>query len=294
MHIMSKILNTSFFESRLEFDEIKDEPQAKGRKNGIRCHSSIAAFFLRLFCKNPIKLQLNIDGKQTYIWVNRNSLKGWLYNHHQNIDGYAKWQAKDWQAKVERCIAEVKKSLPVPPAEKNVAKEEFSSLYNAVLDNDPKKVEKLLAEDESQVDKSEQVDTTPLTIAAAKGYLPIVQVLLKHHANVNGGVVENQSPLWWAVGGNDLSNGRVVQIQYEVVHCLLEAGANLNISVPSILVTIAHQCQQDEKARELFKLLVEKGAKFNNGLIERRLLEALPQETRDFIHSCGVKPPAKS
>ena len=38
-------------------------------------HSRITAFFLRLFDKSPVKLEINLNGSRTSIHVNRRSLE---------------------------------------------------------------------------------------------------------------------------------------------------------------------------------------------------------------------------
>lgn len=105
MEIKANILNKSFLETRAVFSE---DSQLKDEKKGIRCHSFLTACFLKLFGKSPVKLKVSINGKQTSIYVNRNSLKNWMERHHQNSHGCSKWNNEEWQDSITTCLKQVK------------------------------------------------------------------------------------------------------------------------------------------------------------------------------------------
>ena len=122
MDIGATVVKSSLFESRFEFDKTKNEAKPSHGKSGICFHSRITAFFLGLFRKSPIKLQMKMNGSTTAIYVNRGSLTNWLTRHNaKDLDKIDTWKQIDW----EDAIQQVLKNIP-KQAERTQSDEEKS------------------------------------------------------------------------------------------------------------------------------------------------------------------------
>jgi ankyrin repeat protein len=113
-------------------------------------------------------------------------------------------------------------------------------------------VERLLGEG-ADINWIGEGDKTPLSIAAYCNHPKVVQLLLKHGANINTTDKNNRAPVTWAAAFKD---------HYSVVEILINNGADLEI--PSLntgsttLFVASHAGNFD-----IIKLLVSKGAKWN-------------------------------
>lgn len=118
------------------------------------------------------------------------------------------------------------KSLLINQAMGNKKKHELNQqLYEAVTSNDYVNVEKLILAGATVIQGNSKDaklysddEDTPLHIAAKKGYLDIVRLLIEHGAFVDSTNRKEQTPLHWAV------HNRHVQ----VIEYLLQFGADIN------------------------------------------------------------------
>lgn len=99
-HIDGRIFNKSIFESRFQFDNDSAEER---KKKSVRCHNALAACFLRMFNNPPIKLEVYINNKKTYVNVNRRSLINWAKAHHLTGDP-KKLSKEQWQTLVSNSL----------------------------------------------------------------------------------------------------------------------------------------------------------------------------------------------
>ena len=105
------ILKSGLFESRFEFEKTSDANKQSPGKKGICFHSRLTAFFLRLFNKSPVKLEVSLNGATTPIYINRGSLTRWLNEHHaHNVNNINSWSQKEWG----KAIQEVLDRIPNP------------------------------------------------------------------------------------------------------------------------------------------------------------------------------------
>ncbi|XP_067845865.1 ankyrin repeat and SOCS box protein 12-like [Heptranchias perlo] len=132
---------------------------------------------------------------------------------------------------------------------------EVNQINQAVSRNEDKLLADLLSQERySQFINSRSgwgVPGTPLRLAASKGHLSCLEVLLSHGAEVDSLDVKAQTPLFTAVSGRHL----------HCVQALLRAGANPNGSIYnncSPVLTAAREGDAD-----ILKALLEHGAEVN-------------------------------
>lgn len=131
----------------------------------------------------------------------------------------------------------------------NWLKPSEKDLFKAVVDNDLSQVKELINWGINVNATNGIIKSTPLSIAAFRGYLPIVIYLVEHGADINSVDIYQRTPLYFAVKyGN-----------WSIAKYLVEHGADVNISdnsggIPLNLV---------ENNSTIVKLLVEHGSNIN-------------------------------
>ena len=108
------------------------------------------------------------------------------------------------------------------PSQDNTFTNKITQTLEAACDGDKETIKTLIQQDIRLVNiQSKKVQTTPLHVAAHRGYLDIVRLLVDAGADVNAkeGNYSKSTPLHWAAKEGNL----------QVVKLLVESGAELNI-----------------------------------------------------------------
>uniref|UniRef100_UPI00398E7AD1 ankyrin repeat and SOCS box protein 12a n=1 Tax=Pristiophorus japonicus TaxID=55135 RepID=UPI00398E7AD1 len=130
-----------------------------------------------------------------------------------------------------------------------------SQLHQAVSKDDDKLLAELLSQERYMRFLNSRsgwgVPGTPLRLAATRGHLKCLEVLLVHNAEVDSLDVKAQTPLFTAVSGRHL----------DCVQALLRAGANPNGSIYNNSSPILIAARDGEV--EILKELLEHGAEVN-------------------------------
>ena len=107
-------------------------------------------------------------------------------------------------------------------------------------------------------------DEFPLYIAAKNNSIEIMKLLINHGAYINGANNQGETPLYIAVVNNAL----------EATKLLIEKRANLNIETENSFLTplmVAINSENEERSKELIKLLIENGADVNYNISDEYL-----------------------
>ncbi|XP_078064113.1 ankyrin repeat and SOCS box protein 12-like [Mustelus asterias] len=132
---------------------------------------------------------------------------------------------------------------------------EVNQINQAVSRNDAKLLAELLSQERySQFINNRSgwgVPGTPLRLAASKGHLSCLEVLLSHGAEVDSLDVKAQTPLFTAVSGRHL----------DCVQSLLRAGANPNGSIYNNCSPVLTAAREGDV--EILRALLEYGAEVN-------------------------------
>lgn len=198
----------------------------------------------------------------------------------------------------------------------------MKELWNAIRENDLNKVQDLLKTDPQLANAKfdDEEASSPLFLAIRKGYLPIVELLLKQGIDINIFNNISHTPLIAAithghteiakfliVNGADVNKGNASGLTpihmaswngpVELVALLIERGANINSRYYSWFSAPYHAVYKNDIA--LMKLLLEKGAdvntQFDNGdsLLHLAVSRGLAEMTA-FLLKAGADINAKS
>ena len=128
-----------------------------------------------------------------------------------------------------------------------------ASIYDAIRQNDYRKVEKMLKSNPQLANCSEEhgVKVTPLHIASVKGSPSMVKLLLSKKANVNALDDNGWTPLYYAI---DIDKRQVAEL-------LLSHGANVNIRAKDGMSALLYAVAED--SLEIAKLLISSRADVN-------------------------------
>jgi ankyrin repeat protein len=190
-----------------------------------------------------------------------------------------------------------------------------SPLFAAVASGN-KAMTALLIERGAEVNfKASTQETTPLHLAARKGFQAVVEVLLASHADVNAKNKVGQTPLFFAVQGGQIKivqmliaagadpNLRDVQdntvlkfaikTSQEMFKILLAAGVDPNTVASSGRTPLSYVAENDSAA--VVKLLLDAKADPNGGKQDAPLLVAIhanKPDTAELLLQAGAKPNA--
>ncbi|XP_062917484.1 ankyrin repeat and SOCS box protein 12a [Mobula hypostoma] len=141
------------------------------------------------------------------------------------------------------------------PKDEEIDNGEITQLNQAVSNDDDKLLAELLSQERyARFINSRSgwgVPGTPLRLAAMRGHLKCLEILLDHGAEVDSLDVKAQTPLFTAVSGRHL----------DCVQALLRAGANPNGSIYNNSSPILVAAREGEV--EILKELLEHGAEVN-------------------------------
>ncbi|KAK8741700.1 hypothetical protein OTU49_002350 [Cherax quadricarinatus] len=146
-----------------------------------------------------------------------------------------------------------------------------ASLHAAAAEGDVETLKKLLGEEDLDVDTPDHCDQTALHLAAGRGNLLAVTLLIQHGCHVNHADIDMRTPLHCAV-----ESGAV-----EVVEALLAAGADTNATekkrgrTPLHLATLAN-------ALDILKLLLQPIT--DDPLEGRQALRMTDKDGRTMLH----------
>lgn len=116
---------------------------------------------------------------------------------------------------------------------------------------------RILVEAGATIDKPDRSGVTALMIAANRGYIEMVDFLIKSGSNVNAHTVEGSTPLLMATSGGH-------RINNEMIRYIINAGANINDKVYDrirpLLVAIKRSSEHEDSGRLAVQALIEAGA----------------------------------
>ena len=174
------------------------------------------------------------------------------------------------------------------PSQDNTFTNKITQTLEAACDGDKETIKTLIQQDIRLVNiQSKKVQTTPLHVAAHRGYIDIVKLLIDAGADVNAkeGNYSKSTPLHWAAKEGNL----------QVVKLLVESGAELNVkdnwfNLTPFGWTILVNCPFDEgilenRHFEVRKYLLDRGAQLD-------IFSAIAIKERDIIDSLLKANPA--